>query len=64
MSEKLKIDGYRYRSHSDGMMRLMVFLAVDIPLVLIVMGMVWLYLLALAARAITDRLQSLANARF
>ena len=64
MSEKLKIDGYRYRSSSDGMMRLMVFLAVDIPLVLIVIGMFWLYLLALVVRVITDRLQSLANTRF
>lgn len=64
MSEKLKIDGHPYRSSSDGVMRLMVFLAVYIPLVLIVIGMVWLYLLALVVRVITDRLQSLANTRF
>lgn len=64
MNEKLKIGGHPYRFHSDGMMRLIVFLVVDIPLILIVIGMVWLYLLALVARAITDRLQSLANARF
>lgn len=64
MSEKLKIDRHPYPSSSDGMMRLMVFLAIDIPMVLIVIGMVWLYLLALAVRVITDRLQSLANTRF
>lgn len=64
MSEKLKIDGHPYRFYSDGMVRLMILLVVDIPLVLIVIGMVWLYLLALVVRVISDRLQSLANARF
>ncbi len=64
MSEKLKIDGHPYRSSSDEMMRLIVLLVVDIPMVLIVIGMVWLYLLALVVRVITDHLQSLTNTRF
>jgi len=64
MNEKFKIDRHPYRAHSDEMMRWILFLVVDIPLVLIVIGMAWLYLLALVVRAITDRLQSLANARF
>lgn len=64
MNEKLKIGGHSHRIYSDGMMRLIVLLAVDIPMVLIVIGMAWLYLLALVVRVITDRLQSLANIRF
>ena len=63
MNEKSTIDGHPHRSGYGEMMKLVLFLVIDIPVILLVIGMVWLYLMSLVVLTITERLQSLANTR-
>lgn len=61
MDKRPEIDDYPYRSHSCEMKTLVLFLVVDIPFILILIGVCLLHLLSLVVVSIADSLQSLIN---